>query len=333
MSDPPEYSYRSNDLLYEVYLPDGATRPPSIDLKVVNPGNEDEEILVRAQELDAAPSREALDNVAADLCSFLDAESTTLWSGAIGGRTAVRRTTTGSFSWMGQPGTSLLQDSVVVGYRTTSGRSVAGSITALAEVGSPASTRDLMTVVAPATTDAPPDGTVNHQLRGFRVSAADTWRVRFGGVSGEENHGPWKPSPWEVDEQAPGYKLRWGFTGVIPDLNSNITAAKQGHADDSEHYSPPGVRPPSDEALELADYLVVDSPGVEHPKVASLDVNGKEILVDDHRNEYAHRSVIAWCRLGPRAGFRVWMKVENEILDLWEQSWSRLLSAVRIESP
>ncbi len=184
----------------------------------------------------------------------------------------------------------------------------------------------------PSTVSAVSAGTDVYQIRGFGVSISDSWKCSLGGVGETHDYGPLRPSHWGDDEHTPGYKVKWNLSYLVRDLDLNIRSTRQNYGiAPSGHGSTRLALPPAPGGTMVADYLIVDVPAVKHDQVMTWDMDGKEVLVDDKADRYAHRFVIAWFSLGRNRGCKISIRVENEVLERWEPLWLDLVSAIRIE--
>lgn len=335
MSDVPEYSYRSADVLYEVYLPKWATREDSLDLVVVNPDDKDDKIRVRIEDQEAEPTTQGLKKRAADWQSWIDNQSSELWTGEILGRDAVRRTTRGSVSWTkATKAKAAVSDVICIGITQADGKHACGSLFTLAEAGTAAADRDLWDVASRIRMGSPlpiPDETSTFQVRHFGISAPETRNVAFRGLLGEQDHGPLQPSLWDGDVQARGFKMKWRISGPIRDVAADIRASKEQYGIPALGHGNADKRPLQHSGLPIIDYLVSDRPAVEYPKVESTDPQGNDVLVDSSRNRAAFRTASAWLAVGRSHGAKVTLRVEVEALDRWEQWWGDLMNSVRVE--
>jgi len=334
MSDVPEYSYRSKDVLYEVYLPSCATRRESVDLVLTNPDDEDDQIRVRAQDVDTEPTLEVLEKLAKDGQSFLREPSVKLWTGEIGGRRAVRRTTTGSVSWFSERNKASLTDDVVcVGVEKRTENFVAGSISRVTQAGSQLAGQDLLSDVFPVYEQTPDvgDDRILYKLRGFSVSALESWEASVEGLRGENDYGPAVPDPWGGEEPASGHIVKWRITGFIPELASSVSSIKDAQGLQLDEHGPLAAGPPPVGSLPIKDYMIVDVPALRHARVPARGMDGEDILIDDPRDKYAHRFMAVWFKLGPTGGCLITLRVEHEALSQWGTLWSSLASALKIE--
>ena len=332
MDQVPEYSYRSPDASYEVFLPSWAMRMPSIDLVLTNPDEPDDIVRVRAQDLEDRATIEVLEAVAREQQSFLDEQSTTVWTGAIDGRDAVRRTATGSFSWAGKKD-EFLHDCIVVGVENDDGRHVAGSISAVARAGSPIAARDILDVINPRFDPAADvsDEMVSYGLRGFGVQAAATWSATVEGLSGRLDIGPLVPSTWGGEQTASGYVIDWAISGLIPELTANVRQEKERLGSRAAGHGLLDSAPAGVDHLRVEDDLLLEVPAAELPKLQFSAEDGSEVLMDHPDSRAGHRLMVLWLGLGVRGGCQLRLKVEEEARPRWDESWSGLVSAIKLE--
>lgn len=305
---------------------------PSVDLVLTNPDVPDDVVRIRAQDLEGRATVDELEVVARDQQSFLDEQSATVWTGTIDGRDAVRRTATGSFSWAGK-GDQFVHDCIVVGVENDDGRHVAGSISAVVKAGSPIAARDILDVVVPRIDRVPSvlDEFASFHLRGFGVQAPATWDATLEGLSGKLDIGPLVPSPWGGHETASGYVIDWAISEFIPELTENVHQEKERLGlRDTDHglleSAPPGIG-----HMRVEDYLLLEVPAVEHPKLQFTAEDGSEVLMDHPDSRCGHRLMVLWLGLGVRGGCQLRLRVEEEALPRWDELWNGLVSAIKLE--
>ena len=329
MDQVPEYSYRSEDGLYQAVLPSWSRPDREVSFELTSPESDDDEISVRVEEVAEKPTRELLRTRA---LSPLRDQAVTQWEGTIDGRQAVRRTTTGKFRWLGEH-LQAVDHTILVGLGDEANGYRVGRISQMAAATSPTAQRDLLSVVTPICSppQPAPKGTVTLQLRGFGVSVSKDWRRHFSGMRGEQDFGPLQPSHWGDEEPAPGYKVSWSISGYTSDLEDSVRSTKiHWSVPFNEHggLELPG-QPPDGPAL--ADYLGVEVPAVRYPTVPSLDIRGKDIQIEDSRSRLAHQRFIAWFRIGAFGGCAVAMSVERGSQDRAARMWTALMYCIHIQ--
>jgi hypothetical protein len=301
-------------------------------MRLTNPNDGDDLTTIEVMETSSAPTLSALEELAIERQMYLDDQTSHVEAGEFCGLPSVRRTTRGSLTLFHKTAV-VVDDHLVVGLSDGEWKAGAGIVWKLAEQGddaiAPVPLDGIETVAGPRRPVA--TGRAEHRLRGFGVSFPEAWLCAFAGVRGESNEGPWRRSPWGDDERAPGHQLRWGITGYLPDVQSDIRQLRKrfGVADDAHGMAL--TTPLFQGTLRFSDYIAISRPAIEYPKIAVPGPDDEDVLIDDERDEYAHWEIAAWCKLGASGGFRIWLRVEQEALEGWETAWSALVSAVNIE--